>query len=154
MGTINYGSNKFFNIGINPRNYWIEDENNENIFLDFEMDEDYQEIKKLLSNYNFEYFKVTIQPGYYEGFYIDISFDYLWVDYWEKPEILKELTQLKNFMISCVYCGMVEYYPGWCTGYSDAAKTIQSIKDRIKELKQDLKKFPTYKTQKKELIVW
>lgn len=154
MGTINYGSNDYFNIGVNPNNYWIEDENGENIFLNWELEEDYTTIEKLLNNYIFDYFKVTIQPGYYEGFYIDISFDYLWVDYWEKPEILKELTQLKNFLINCVYSGMVEYYPGWCTGYSDTTKTFQAIKDRIKELKQDLKKFPTYKTRNKVVTIW
>ena len=153
MGTINYGSNDYFNIGVNPNNYWIEDENGENIFLDYEMDEDYQAIEKLLNYYNFNYFEVTIQPGYYEGFYIDISFDYLWVDYWEKPEILKELTQLKNFLISCVYNGLVEYYPGWCMGYSDTKETIQAIKDKIRELKQYFKKFPTYKTRNKVVTI-
>ena len=149
MGTINYGSNEYINIGANPNNYWIEDENGDNIFLDFEMDDDYQNIKSLLDNYNFYYFNVTIEPGYYEGFYIDINFDYLWVDAYEKPEILKELTQLKKFLLKCAGYGLLEYYPGWCMGYSDYKNTIESIKNMIRDTKQNILKYPTYKTYKK-----
>lgn len=149
MGTINYGSNEYINIGVNPNNYWIEDENGENMFLDFEMEDDYQNIKFLLDDYNFHYFNVTIEPGYYEGFYIDIKFDYLWVDASEKPEILKELTQLKKFLLKCAECGLIEYYPGWCMGYSDYQNTIESIKTTIKDTKQNILKYPTYKTYNK-----
>lgn len=144
MGTINYGSNEYFNIGANPENYWADDE-----FLDFEMEFDYNRIKSALEKYNFRYFTVTIEPGYYEGFYINIDFDYLWVDYYEKPEILKELTQLKIFLLGCAYNGLVEYYPGWCMGYSDPIDTKKAIVQRIKELKETFKKYPTYRTYRK-----
>ena len=144
MGTINYGSNEYFNIGVNPENYWVDGE-----FLDFEMEFDYNRIKNALEKYNFQYFTVTIEPGYYEGFYIKIDFDYLWVDAYEKLEILKELTQLKIFLLGCSYNGLVEYYPGWCMGYSNPIQTKKAIIQRIKELKSIMRKYPTYNTYKK-----
>ena len=148
MGAINYGSNDYFNIGVNPENYWTEDESGENIFLDFEMEHDYNDAKSILSNYSFYYFTVTLEPGYYEGFYINIEFDYLWVDYEEKTLILKELTQLKKFLHECCAAGMVQYFAGWCMGYSDTEETKKAINQTIKDLKQDIRKYPTYKTYK------
>jgi hypothetical protein len=140
MGTINYGSNDFINIGINPDNYWID-----NDFLDFEIESDYYEIKHIFNKYNFDYFTVTLESGYYEGFYIDIKFDYLYLDSYEKPLILKELTQLKLFLLECCDYGMVKYSPGWCMGYSDRESTIKAIKSTIRETKENIKKYPTWK---------
>ena len=144
MGTINYSSNDFINLGVNPDNYYHGDK-----YLDFLVDDDYQQIQNIINDFNFEYFTVKLEPGYYEGFYLHIEFDYLWVDYYEKPLILKELTQLKQLLLKCCNYGMVKYSPGWCMGYSDYKTTIKSIKDCIKETIENIKKYPTYKTYKK-----
>jgi hypothetical protein len=149
MGTINYGSNEYINMGVNPENYWIENENGENEFLDFEMQWGFEQIENALKKYAFEYFTVKLKSGYYEGFYIDIFFNYNYVDAYEKPLILKELTQLKHFLLGCCNYGLVEYYPGWSMGYSDTIHTKKAINDAIKAAKEKIKKYPTYKTYKK-----
>lgn len=149
MGAINYGSNDYINIGINPDNYWIENENGENEFLDFDIESDYVEVHGILDKYDFEYFAVDVKMGYYEGFYIDIDFDYLWVDSYEKPLILKELTQLKKFLLQCCEYGMVKYSPGWCTGYSDYKTTQKAINQAIGDAKEKIRKYPTWKTYKR-----
>ena len=149
MGAINYSSNDTINIGVNPDNYWIENENGNTEFLDFEIAFDYKEITNLLNQYDFEYFTVKIEPGYYEGFYIDIDFDYLWVDSYEKPLIQKEITQLKCFLNGCIERGLVQYSPGWCTGYYSAIETRKNLDAAIKELRQIIRKYHTYKTYNK-----
>ena len=143
MGTINYGYNKYFNMGMNlSLNYDEYDYMGEFNYL-------IEETQETLNKYNFEYFKVTLEYGYYEGFYIDIDFDYLWVDYYEKALILKELTQLKKLLFELCYIGLVRYSPGWCMGYSDEQTTIKAIKECIRETKENIKKYPTYKTYRK-----
>lgn len=152
MGAINYGYNEFFNIGVNPENYWIENENSENEFLDFEMQWDYEQIENILNKYNFEYFTVTVESGYYEGFYINIKFDLLWVECYEKPLILKELTLLKKFLLECCSYGLVKYSAGWCMSYYTKTETEKAIAETIKTLKEQFKHLPTYNTYRKEQL--
>lgn len=150
MGTINYGSNNYINMGMNLSIY-------DNIYnyedrqFEYETELDYlwEEIKELLNKYTFEYFTIKLEPGYYEGFYIDIDFDYLWVDSYEKPLILKELTQLKQFLLQCCNYGIVKYSPGWCMGYYNEQETRKAIKQCIRNTKENIKKYPTYRTYKK-----
>jgi hypothetical protein len=151
MGAINYGSNDYFNIGMNlpifdnytsytDRQYEYETE------LEFL----YDETQQLINKYNFDYFTVKIEPGYYEGFYIHIDFDFLWLDnYQEKLTVLKEITQLKKFLLECCQYGLVRYSPGWCTSYYSEQETIQDVKAAIKEMKQNFRNYPTYYTYKK-----
>lgn len=136
MGTINYKSNEYITIGINPDNFDYDDIT----FI-------YDEIKNILQKYNFNYFNVSIQPGYYEGFYIDIVNDYLYYDNWnEKRDVLKECTQLKLFLSECIENGLVKVTPGWCTGYYEYKNSKTELKKAIKQLKLYILKYPTYKT--------
>jgi hypothetical protein len=150
MGAINYGYNNYINIGMNL-NQFDNINNYDDRQYEYESEFDYlwEETQTLLKTYNFEYFTVKLESGYYEGMYIHIEFDYLWVDYYEKPLILKELTQLKQFLLQCCEIGMVKYSPGWCMGYSDEQTTIKAIKECIKETKENIKKYPTYRTYRK-----
>ena len=150
MGTINYGSNKYINMGMNLSVYDnIYNYENRQFEYETELQFLYDEIEHILKQYNFEYFTIKLEPGYYEGFYIDIDFDYLWVDYYEKPLILKELTQLKQFLLQCCNYGMVKYSSGWCMGYYNEEETRKAIKKCIRNTKEDIKKYPTYRTYKK-----
>lgn len=150
MGTINYGSNNYINMGMNLKQF---DDilNYKDRIYEYETELDYiwEETQALLNKYNFEYFTVKLEPGYYEGFYIDIVFDYLWVDYYEKALILKELTQLKQFLLKCCENGLVKYSAGWCMGYYTEQETIKAIKECIRTTKETIKKYPTYRTYKK-----
>ena len=150
MGTINYGSNNYINIGMNLNQFDnIYNYNDRQYEYESEYDFLWEEIQNILNKYNFEYFTVKLEPGYYEGFYIDIDFDYLWIDYYEKPLILKELTQLKQFLLQCCDFGMVQYFPGWGTSYANEQNTIKAIKQCIRNTKEDIKKYPTYRTYRK-----
>ena len=142
MGTINYGHNDYFNIGVNPANYWDND-----IFLDFEMDFDYNNIKSALDKYNFEYFTVTIEPGYYEGFSIDIEYNFSYcLDGWQdRRQALKEITGIYKFLLKCINdFGLVACSPGWCTSYYDYNESIKRLKQAIKEMRQAVQSTPTW----------
>ena len=81
---------------------------------------------------------------------MNIDFDYLWLDnHKEKLTVLKEITQLKKFLLECCVIGITEYSPGWCMGYYDEETTIQDIKQVTKEIKQKILKYPTYNTYRK-----
>ena len=138
MGTINYNTSRYITIGINPDDY-----NDEN----YVVNDIYDEIKSVLNKYNFYFFNVCIVPGYYEGFSIDIdnSFGVCYDDYNEKREAQKEITQIKNFLIECVNCGLVACFPGWCMGYANYKETLQLIKEAIKKMRMEAKDIPTYK---------
>lgn len=143
MGTINYGSNNYINIGVNVNDY----DECEGFEKELFIDDLHFEIKSILDNYYFYYYHVTIEPGYYEGFYINIenNFPVCFDDSNEKREAQKEITQLKRFLLECIAAGLVKYSPGWCTGYSTEEETIKAIKEAVKELRQEVRDTPTYK---------
>ena len=144
MGTINYKTGDYITIGYNTNIIDYEEE----FYHEFINDE-YDQIKYLLDKEYFYYFHVTLDPGYYEGFTIDIenNFPYCFNDYKEKLEALKEATQIKNFLLYIVDNFNVNVvYPGWCTGYGDYKKTISEINAAIKTMKNEIKTTPTYYT--------
>lgn len=152
MGAINYGHNNYINIGMNLKQFDNIDNYDDRMY-EYETEFDYlwEETKALLNKYNLEYLTVKLEPGYYEGFYIHIDFDYLWVDYYEKPLILKELTQLKQFLLQCCENGMVQYFPGWGTSYANEQTTIKAIKECIKETKENIKNIQLIEHTEKEI---
>lgn len=83
----------------------------------------------ILEKYSFDYFHVTIKPGYYEGFTLDIenncpvAFDGLE----DKRAAQREITSLKKCLIECAGAGMVQCSPGWCTGYNNYRGTCEAI---------------------------
>ena len=140
MGTINYGSNDWITIGLNPDEFV-----NDGLI--------YEEVCEIYKKYDFDYLNVSIQPGYYEGFYIDIEDNFLYYDDWnEKRVVLKEATQLKKFLLECVENGLVKVNPGWCTGYYDYEDSITEVHKAMKQLKMDITNKPTYKTYKRRSI--
>lgn len=44
---------------------------------------------------------------------------------------------------NCAGLGLVECFPGWCTGYSSYTETLQAIKTAIKAMRDELKSIPT-----------
>jgi hypothetical protein len=142
MGTINYFTSDYITLGYNCANIDYDDE----FYHEFINDE-YDQIKYLLDKEYFYYFHVTLKPGYYDGFTIDIenNFPYCFNDYQEKLEALKEATQIKNFLLYIVNNFNISVvYPGWCTSYGDYKKTISEINAAIKEIKNEIKTTPTY----------
>ena len=166
MGAINYFTSDYITIGLKP--YDASDFENDHDFME-ELQKDADEygetIEETLNNYisacyeddfanietelnkhNFQYYHITIKPGYYEGFTLDIENNFpIAFDGWEdRREANKEITEIKFFLIACAGLGLVQCSPGWCTGYSDYKGTITAIKDAIKEMRQEIKTIPTW----------
>lgn len=144
MGTINYKTGNYITIGYNLKNinYSIDDFSYENIIID-----DYENIKDLLNLYNFYYYHIEIKPGYYDGFSIDIeyNFSYCLYSYQDKKDALKEITQIKKFLLDCINnynCCAIS--PGWCTTYYDYKNTIEQLKNAIKEMQDEIRNTPTH----------
>ena len=142
MGAVNYGTSDYINIGLNVGA----------VLDEWEVEQIRDEVQGILNKYGFYYFHVAIKPGYYEGFYIDIenNFPVCFDWYEEKRDAQKELTQLKRALFECVGAGLVQYSPGWCTGYYTPAETVQNIKAAIKSARDEVKNIPTYVQRIKE----
>ena len=144
MGTINYGSSDYINLGWDLRNY------PDLTGLDYEGIT--AAIEDMIYNTDLNYFTIDIKPGYYEGFYLNIECTYLSIfyDYSEKREVLKEVTRIKRLLYALSRMGVVQYSPGWCTGYYTASETRNNINKAIKEMRRDIKDTPTEYTYNTE----
>ena len=117
MGTINYKKSDYITLGYNTNNIDYDDE-----FYSDDINSEYEEIAAILKNEFFYYFHITIEPGYYEGFSIDIenNFSYFFDDYSEKLQALKEATKIKKFFLYIVDNFNINVVcPGWHTAYGD-----------------------------------
>ena len=99
MGTINYKTSDFITIGYNCNYIDYEDEFYNDIVEDY-----YNQVKWTLDKENFYYLHVTLEPGYYEGFSINIenNFGICYDDYLDKREAQKEITRLRAFLATCI----------------------------------------------------
>ena len=141
MGAINYKTSDFITLGYNTNNIDYDDD-----LYYLSVNEQFDFIDAFIEKASFYYFHITLEPGYYEGFTIDIehNFSYCYDNYYEKLQALKEITQIKNFLLYIVNNFNINVvYPGWCTAYADYKKTIEEINDAIKEMKNSVKNTPT-----------
>lgn len=142
MGAVNYYTSDYITLGYNTNDI---DYENEFYYEDIECE--YDEIDDILKNEYFNYFHVTLKPGYYEGFTLDIeyNFSYCLDNYYEKIEAQKEITRIKKLLLYIVNnFNVCAVYPGWCTGFADYKKTISEINAAIKEMRDAVKETPTY----------
>lgn len=141
MGTINYKTSDYITIGYDCGAIDYEDEYYHEFITDC-----YDQIAYRLKQETFYYFNVTLEPGYYEGYSIDIKFDFLYFDNWEeKAAAQKEITQLKAFLLECVNdFECVAVCPGWCTGYADYKTTLDELSAAIRDMRETVKQTPTY----------
>ena len=147
MGTINYKTSDFITIGYNCEFIDYED-----IFYNDIIEDYYNQVKWTLNKENFYYFHITLEPGYYEGFSINIenNFGICYDDYLDKKEAQKEITRIRTFLTACINdfeCCVV--YPGWCTTYEDYENSWKKINDAIKEMRQTVKNTPTWRNYQK-----
>lgn len=165
MGAVNYFTSDYITMGIEP--YSAYDLENDPAFMDALRDEvneyggtieealesyiqasyeaDKMNIEFILEKYSFDYFHVTIKPGYYEGFTLDIENNFsVAFDGWEdKRAAQREITSLKKCLIECAGTGMVQCSPGWCTGYNDYRGTCEAIGAAIKVMRNEVNSTPT-----------
>lgn len=142
MGAINYFTSDYITIGYNLNNIDYEDD----FYIDYISDY-YDQVKYRLNQEDFYYFNVILTPGYYEGFTIDIEFNFkVCFDGWEDKKLAqKEITRLKAFLTECINdfeCCAV--FPGWSTSYTNYNESIELLNAAIKEMRETVKNTPTY----------
>lgn len=184
MGAINYGSNNILlNLGVET-NYYpdkeeieayrkdfdendLSDEEIENFFMDdyyLWLEMEFKDIEKSIPD-NLEFYEITLESGYYEGYYLKIKDVYSWLDCWEEKALMnKELTRIKKFLLNCILNhGFVVYRAGWCTAYESQSKSIELLnkaisqeRDRIKRLYTDKQVCKMSVSERKEKfgILW
>ena len=113
-------------------------------------EDDRQTAENIISRYSFEFFQVSIEPGYYEGFSVNISDD-LPGEYWDADERQQAFTDAANLgdMLKELVNGacLVECWPGWCTTYHDTDRTLQDIRKAIRDLIYDINDTPNIETE-------
>ena len=131
MGAINYGTSTFLcDLGYNLNN---DVENYEEAQEEQRWTAD--EVQDYLNELSLCYYNIVIKPGYYEGFYLEISDidDNYYSDYDCKNERVEELHKIGRALIYLTnHFGLVNYEPGWCTGYATTDSTISYIKQAVK----------------------
>ena len=165
MGTVNYKTSSVITIGLKPYRYsdferdpdfmeeahkgceengcslfdWIEGTINEYT------EGDRANVESIISRYSFEFFQVSIEPGYYEGFSVYISDD-LPGEYWDDDERRQALTDAANLgdMLNELVndACLCEVWPGWCTTYHDTDRTLTDVRKAIKALIYDTNDSP------------
>lgn len=163
MGTINYGTSDYITIGLKPCDGYdlmndadfvsfcdecgYDVEEYSYIAADDYNNDDYENIKAVLNKYDFYYFHISVEQGYYEGFYVDIqnNFPVAFDDAAEKREAQKEVTRIGRFLHECVDNGLCEVWPGWCPSYKDRETTLKSIQTAILDMRAEVKSTPTWK---------
>lgn len=156
MGTINHKTSDYItmaNYPIDPvdleNDSYFVDEYGEAAIYDYirECAEcDLMNVEGILGKYDFYYFHIWIEHGYYEGFSIQIENNFpIYFDCWEDKRCAqKEITKIKAFLIECADCGIVQCFPGWCMGYASMEETIQGIKKAVQEMREEVKATPTW----------
>lgn len=172
MGTINYGTSKYITMGA-PLQCMYDFENDEGFMAEareeceqsgmslndyileviqdnYEADED--NARYILDKYSFWYYHVKIEYGYYEGFWIDIENNFgIAYDCWEdKREAQKEITQIRKMSLELNDIGLRSIYPGWVWHEADYYKTIQDIDKAIREMREEVKRTPTWRQYERE----
>lgn len=166
MGTVNYKTSDYITLGIEPLSVY--DLERDPDFMDeitecaaewnMDIDEaiycyirdteedDQANIESELNKHKFYFYHIKIEPGYYEGFSLDIenNFPIAFNDWQEKREAQKEITEIKQFLLTCVDLGLCEVWPGWCTSYKDRPTTIQAVNEAIKEMREEARQTPTW----------
>ena len=130
MGAINYGTSTYLcSLGYNLNNDVADYEEAQN-------DQFWtaEEVKDYIDELSLCYYNIDIKPGYYEGFYLDIrdiNGDYHADE--DKQERVEELHKIGRALIYLTnHFNLVNYAPGWCTGYATTDSTIRYIKQAVK----------------------
>lgn len=133
MGSINYHTSDYITLGVDPD---INDEIDCVVL--------WEEIENILDGIVLNNYKVSIEPGYYEGFSINIE-NYLPVCFYswqEKKEAYEEVNFLAKCLLECIDCGLVQCCPWWCTAYASKEYSYKGLLAAVKEMKEDVKKTP------------
>lgn len=145
MGAVNYSTSDYITLAV--KLYDLDPLELEDAYT-----ADRENVGYILSRYNLYYFHIAVKPGYYEGFSLDIEYNFpVAFDNWEeKREAQKEVTQIKRLLMECAGVGLVQCTPGWCTSYSDYTGTCKAISASVAEMRNDIKTTPTWAQYERE----
>ena len=159
MGSINYFTSDYITIGVdlnalhdNIENEFDDDYSRDYYISDY-INDLYDDVEALLKQYDFYYFNVRVKPGYYEGFSIDIEYNFAYcLDSWrDRRDALKEITDITAFLLKCINdFNLCAVSPGWCTTYYSRNDTIKKLKDAIEEMRDTVKRTPTWLQVRRE----
>ncbi len=147
MGTINYFASDYITLGVNPDDFRDDFDDDGGAYCDDFINDLYDEIESILKGENFYYFNVRIRPGYYEGFSIDIEYNFGYcLDGWQdRRQALKEITGIYKFLLKCINdFWLVACSPGWGTAYYTPLESVERLKQAIKEMRQAVLNTPTW----------
>ena len=188
MGAINYGSSYYFygangkriqdkdiTIGLKPMSDYSDEESGYKEFLEendyteedvdrYQFDREQDDvngeiIEEFLDNADLPYyFKIGIECGYYEGFYLKIEENLPWCfeDASEKADAQKDVTKLRKVLLDSLDNGLCVVYPGWCTGYANHAESRRDVRGFINDIRHmvhDMDTVATYKRKQKRKAV-
>lgn len=163
MGTINFKTSEFITLGLKPFDVddylkdldfrsWCEESGldpEEEVYNQIEEDykADYENCKSILEKYDFRFFNLSLEWGYYESFSLNIEFN-VWVfeDYEQKKEAQKEITKIKACLLELIDNGLTACSPGWCTSYYSREESKKLIPGAIKDMRKAVKETQTDKT--------
>lgn len=146
MGAINYCTSDYITIGFDLSKEYTDVKTGEDISFYIARDS-LEEAQAQLEGYSFYYYSVKITPGYYEGFSIQIAFNYPFCfgSYEDKRAAQREITELNHFLLYCVnYCDCCAVLPGWCTSYLNRADTLKGISQAVADMREDARTTPCY----------
>ena len=114
-------------------------------------EEDYSNAEERIKRAGrFDYFKVSIEPGYYEGLsiYIKDDFPFAWDDEAERETAKREAWRLGLLLDELNGLGFHGVWPGWCNKYFDYEQTEKSIAKAVAQIWQDIMETPIYDPEK------
>jgi len=155
MGTVNFMTSEYLTLSLEPFNsdLYLEDgEVNYNL-MQIDYDEVHEEVNAEIEKYDFEFFDVSIEYGYYESFSLMIEnlFPELFDDWTEKQDAIKEVNNsLKPLLTACAGLGLVNTFPGWCTGYEDKENTLKAIDAAASQMIREIATIPVYEAPEPE----
>lgn len=165
MGTVNYKTSDIITLGLRPYDPsdfeldpdFMEEARRQSDEYGDEIDDiirqtiaDYTEDDRqtaagIVSKYRFDFFQVSIEPGYYEGFSVYIS-NNLPDEYWdadEREQALTDAANLGDMLEELVNDACLdECWPGWCTSYQDPAHSLTDVRKAIRGLIYDINDTP------------
>lgn len=147
MGAVNYSASDYITLAVKPYDLELDPLELEDAYT-----EDRENVDYILSLYNLYYFHISVKPGYYEGFSLDIEYNFpVAFDNWEeKRDAQKEVTQIKKMLPEFAGVGLVKCVPGWCTSYSDYTGTCKAISSAVAEMREEVKSTPTWAQYERE----
>ena len=111
---------------------------------------DSENAKSIINNYYSLYFKLDIEPGYYDGLQIILDTDFCFDTEEDKKQCLDDLESLKKCLIDLAGVGYVACVPFWVMTYYDYNETIKKIDEATEAMKTDIINSISFEEEEKE----